>query len=63
MATAKSMSAYIAYEASTLKPESQRTVVSNIHRNGMPPVEAGAQIVSIIERMMKEKISGIGLKL
>ncbi len=63
LATDESMSAYIAYESSAKKPESQRTVISNIHRNGIPPVEAGAQIVSLVKLMMKEKISGIDLKL
>lgn len=63
LATGDSMSAYIAYESSTKKPESQRSVVSNIHKFGMPPVEAGAQIVTIVEKMMKEKASGIDLKL
>lgn len=63
LATGDSMSAYIAYESSTKKPESQRSVVSNIHKFGMPPVEAGAQIVSIVEKMMVEKTSGINLKL
>jgi ethanolamine ammonia-lyase small subunit len=29
----------------------------------MPPVEAGAQIVQLIETMLKEKKSGIDLKL
>ena len=63
LATGESMSCYIAYEASSKKPESQRTVISNIHKNGMPPVEAGAQIVQLIEILMKEKKSGIDLKL
>ena len=63
LATGDSMSCYIAYEASTIKPESQRTVISNIHKNGMPPVEAGAQIVQLIELLIKEKKSGIDLKL
>lgn len=63
LATGESMSAYMAYEASTKKPESQRTVVSNIHKNGLPPVEAGAQIISIVETMKKAKASGIDLKL
>lgn len=63
LATGESMSAYMAYESSTKKPESQRTVVSNIHKHGMPPVEAGAQIISIIGAMMKAKTSGIDLKL
>jgi ethanolamine ammonia-lyase small subunit len=63
LATGDSMSAYIAYESSTKKPESQRSVISNIHKFGMPPVEAGAQIVTIVEKMMEEKTSGINLKL
>jgi ethanolamine ammonia-lyase small subunit len=63
LATGESMSAYMAYESSTKKPESQRTVVSNIHKSGMPPVEAGAQIISIVETMIKAKTSGINLKL
>ncbi len=63
LATGESMSAYLAYESSGKKPESQRTVVSNIHKNGIPPVEAGAQIISIVETMMRAKTSGINLKL
>lgn len=57
------MSCYMAYESSSKKPESQRTVISNIHRNGTPPVEAGAQIVDLVEIMMKEKKSGVDLKI
>jgi ethanolamine ammonia-lyase small subunit len=63
LATGESMGCYMAYEASSQKPESQRTVVSNIHRNGTPPVEAGAHIVSIVEIMMDKKLSGVELKL
>jgi ethanolamine ammonia-lyase small subunit len=62
LATAESMSSYMAYESSTNKPESQRTVISNIHSKGTPPVEAGAQIVHLIEIMLREKMSGIDLK-
>ncbi len=63
LATGESMSSYMAYESSTKKPESQRTVISNIHSNGLPPVEAGAQIVHLIGVMMKEKNSGVELKI
>jgi ethanolamine ammonia-lyase small subunit len=58
----ESMSCYMAYESSSKKPESQRTVISNIHRNGTPAVEAGALILSLIENMIKTKKSGIELK-
>jgi ethanolamine ammonia-lyase small subunit len=63
LATGESMSCYMAYESSTAKPESQRNVISNIHRNGIPPVEAGAQIVQLIDILLREKNSGVTLKL
>ncbi|MDF2613452.1 MAG: eutC [Clostridia bacterium] len=63
LATGESMSAYMAYRSSTEKPESQRTVVSNIHNGGLYPVEAGAQIIHITEIMLKEKKSGVDLKI
>lgn len=63
LATGESMSCYMAYESSTAKPESQRTVISNIHKNGTPPIEAGAQIVYLTEVMMREKKSGVELKI
>lgn len=63
LATGESMSVYMAYEASSQKPESQRTVVSNIYKDGIPPVEAGAQIVYLTEVLMREKKSGVELKI
>jgi ethanolamine ammonia-lyase small subunit len=63
LATDESMSSYMAYESSTLKPESQRTVISNIHRKGVPPVEAGAQLVNLVEVLIREKKSGVELKM
>ena len=47
--TAESMSAYIAYKATVGMPEARRTVVSNIHRAGTIPAEAGAHIAEIIK--------------
>ena len=38
-------------------------MISNIHKGGIPPVEAGAQIVSLVEKIMTQKTSGIDLKL
>ena len=61
--TAESMSAYIAYKATVGMPEARRTVVSNIHRNGTIPAEAGAHIADIIKIMLEKKASGTDLKL
>ncbi|MDS0524832.1 ethanolamine ammonia-lyase subunit EutC [Clostridium sp. SHJSY1] len=63
LATGESMSCYMAYRASSDKPESQRTVISNIHKNGMSPAEAGTQIVNLVDMLMREKKSGVELKL
>lgn len=61
LATAESMSAYIAYNAYVGMPESKRTVVSNIHKNGTAAVEAGAYIAEVIARILDQKASGVDL--
>ena len=63
LATAESMSAYITYKAYVGIPESKRTVVSNIHKNGTPAAEAGAHIAHIIKKMLDAKAGGQDLKL
>ncbi|MCL2315769.1 MAG: ethanolamine ammonia-lyase subunit EutC [Actinomycetia bacterium] len=63
LATGESMSAYMAYQPRPDRPESWRTVVSNIYRGGTPPAEAGAHIATLLKRMLDEKISGVDLKL
>ena len=62
LATAESMSAYIVYNAYVGMPEAKRTVVSNIHKDGLSAVEAGAYIVEVIEQILKQRASGVDLK-
>lgn len=62
LASDDSMSAYMAYRSSSKKPESQRTVISNIHPSGLPPLEAGAQIVDTMKLLIEKRASGIFLK-
>ena len=62
LATAESMSAYICWRATVGMPESRRTVVSNIHRNGISPVEAGAYICDVIEQIYRQQASGVELQ-
>lgn len=57
--TSESMSAYIAYNARESMQESEYTVVSNISRHGIPPVEAAAHIVDLIADILKYKKSGV----
>ena len=61
LVTDKSMSAYITYQPRTGVSESARTVVSNIHAQGTPAVEAGAHIAGLIDTILKRKVSGVGL--
>ncbi len=61
LVTDKSMSAYITYKPHTGVSESSRTVVSNIHAEGTPAVEAGAHIAELIDTILKKKVSGVGL--
>lgn len=63
LVTDKSMSAYITYQPRTGVSESARTVVSNIHAQGTPAVEAGAHIADLIDTILKRKVSGVGLHL
>ena len=63
LVTDKSMSAYITYKPHTGVSESSRTVVSNIHAQGTPAVEAGAHIAQLIEMILKKQVSGVGLHL
>ena len=37
-------------------------IVSNIHKNGISAVEAGAYIADLLEIMLTKKASGIDLK-
>ena len=63
LVTDKSMSAYITYRPHTGVSESSRTVVSNIHAQGTPAVEAGAHIAGLLETILQKKKSGVALNL
>ena len=63
LVTDKSMSAYITYKPHTGVSESSRTVVSNIHAQGTPAVEAGAHVAELIEKILRKGVSGVGLHL
>ena len=63
LVTDKSMSAYLTYRPRTGVSESARTVVSNIHAQGTPAVEAGAHIAELIDTILRRQVSGVGLHL
>lgn len=59
LVTNESMSAYIAYRPRRGIPESRRTVVSNIHNQGVAAIEAGAHVATLIVKMLQQKTSGV----
>lgn len=61
---AQSMSAYMAYMPKTGDNDADRDVVCNIFENGgTNPLEAGAFVVQIAQKMIKHQASGVKLKL
>ncbi|MCD9522977.1 ethanolamine ammonia-lyase subunit EutC [Photobacterium carnosum] len=58
----ESLSCYAVYKPTENTVESDRTVISNIHAGGTPPVEAAAVIVDLVKDMLAKKASGINLK-
>lgn len=61
LVSSHSMSAYMCYRPRKNTVESDRTVISNIHRGGTPPVEAGAYIGAVLKKMLEQKTSGVNL--
>ena len=61
LAASDSMSAYIAYKPTVGMSESNRTVVSNISKQGTPPAEAGAHIVDLVKLILEKKVTGTEL--
>lgn len=59
LATSKSISAYLIYRPNENSVEADRTVFSNIHSGGVPPIEAGAYLSDVIEEMLNYQASGV----
>lgn len=57
----ESMSCYAVYRPTGQTLESERTVISNIHSGGTPPVEAAAVIAELTARMIRYRASGLSL--
>jgi ethanolamine ammonia-lyase small subunit len=61
LVTAESMSSYMIYRPSSNTVEADRTVISNIHKGGTPPTEAGAHMATVVKKILENKASGIKL--
>lgn len=61
LGTAESLSAYMIYRPNEETVEADRTVISNIHKGGIPPAEAGAHLTDVIKEILAAKASGVKL--
>jgi ethanolamine ammonia-lyase small subunit len=62
LASAESMSAYMAYRPSRSHSDANRNLVSNIHDRGLSARSAADRILSLSAQMMRREISGCTLK-
>ncbi|MGC2303820.1 ethanolamine ammonia-lyase subunit EutC [Candidatus Binatus sp.] len=61
LVTAESLSAYVIYRPSLKSIEPDRTVISNIHRGGIPIAEAARKIATLIDEAIEFEASGAAL--
>ncbi len=62
LATAESLSAYLAWRPKAGDNDAQRNLVSNIHAGGVGTAAAAARILKLVGEMLRERTSGVHLK-
>jgi ethanolamine ammonia-lyase small subunit len=61
LATAESLSAYMAYRPEKQHTDANRNLISNIHSRGVNPQQAAVRILNFAARMMGTQTSGCQL--
>ena len=62
LATAESLSAYMAFRPASGHTDAQRNLISNIHRRGVSTSEAARRILNLAAKMMAAKASGVQIR-
>jgi ethanolamine ammonia-lyase small subunit len=62
LATAESLSAYMAYRPRAGHDDSRRNLISNIHVRGAPPEQAARRIAQLAAQMIQLETSGVTVK-
>jgi ethanolamine ammonia-lyase small subunit len=62
LATAESLSAYMAYQPRAGHNDSNRNLISNIHSRGVSTEAAASRIIDLAEQMMQRQTSGVEIK-
>jgi hypothetical protein len=63
LGTGDGMSAYLVYQPGLERTEAEKQAVSNIHRRGLLPEDAGRHLANVIEAILSQQTSGVGLDL
>lgn len=62
LATAESLSAYLAYRPRPGHTDAQRNLISNIHARGVTPEAAARRVLMLAEKMRQLETSGVAVK-
>jgi ethanolamine ammonia-lyase small subunit len=62
LATADSLSAYLAYRPAAGQNDAHRNLISNIHARGTPPAEAANRILRLAAQMRERCLGGVAVK-
>jgi ethanolamine ammonia-lyase small subunit len=62
LATAESLSAYMAYRPRAGHTDAERNLISNIHARGVSPQGAAERILNLAGKMMEASLSGVKLR-
>lgn len=62
LATAESLSAYLAYRPRAGHTDAQRNLISNIHARGVLPEAAARRVAALAEQMRRVQTSGVAIK-
>jgi ethanolamine ammonia-lyase small subunit len=62
LATAESLSAYLAYRPRPGHTDAQRNLISNVHARGVTPEAAAPRILALADKMRQMQASGVAVK-
>ncbi|MEX0979127.1 MAG: ethanolamine ammonia-lyase subunit EutC [Pirellulales bacterium] len=62
LATAESLSAYMAYRPAAGHTDANRNLISSIHARGVPPEAAAGRILALADQMLRRQTSGVAIK-
>jgi ethanolamine ammonia-lyase small subunit len=62
LATAESLSAYMAFRPKPGHTDAHRNLISNIHARGVDPARAAERILALADQMLRQSASGVTVK-